>query len=98
MIKCVSPRFPLGQIVATRGIVELGDKIEDFTSEIANIVFNEYVFGNWGVVGEEDSLENEKAIREGSRVLGAYHVKGHKIWIITEHDRSVTTILLPSEY
>jgi hypothetical protein len=55
--------------------------------------------GDWGEVGPEDWAENELSIREGFRILSAYTLKtGVKIWIITEADRSVTTILLPEEY
>jgi hypothetical protein len=55
--------------------------------------------GDWGEVGPEDWESNEAAVREGTRLLSAYTLNtGVKIWIITEWDRSVTTILLPEEY
>jgi len=55
--------------------------------------------GDWGEVGPEDWAENELSVREGFRILSAYTLKtGIKIWVITEADRSVTTILLPEEY
>jgi hypothetical protein len=55
--------------------------------------------GDWGTVGPEDWAENELSVREGFRVLSAYTLStGVKIWVITEADRSVTTILLPEEY
>ncbi len=55
--------------------------------------------GDWGEVGPEDWAENELSLREGFRILSAYTLKtGVKIWIITEADRSITTILLPEEY
>jgi hypothetical protein len=54
---------------------------------------------DWGEISEDDAHENELSLREGFRLLSAYRtVKGQKIWIITEADRSPTTILLPSEY
>jgi hypothetical protein len=55
--------------------------------------------GDWGIVGKEDAKENELSVKEGFRILSAYRTaKGVKIWIITEADRSSTTILLPEEY
>jgi hypothetical protein len=55
--------------------------------------------GEWGEVGEEDRQENEVSLLKGYRLLSVYRLKDDtKIWIITEADRSVTTILLPEEY
>jgi hypothetical protein len=55
--------------------------------------------GDWGLVDEEDRLLNDEALRDGSRLLSAYEtVRGVKLWVITEADRSATTILLPDEY
>lgn len=54
--------------------------------------------GNWGEVDKEDYQANNRAVEEGSRVLSAYTVAGKKIWVITEWDRSVTTVLFPNEY
>jgi hypothetical protein len=54
---------------------------------------------DWGEFSDEDVRENELSIKEGFRLLSAYRTaKGQKLWIITEADRSSTTILLPSEY
>lgn len=47
---------------------------------------------------EEDKASNEQALIEGSRIMGAYQTCKGKIWIITEADRTATTILFPSEY
>ena len=55
--------------------------------------------GNWGIVGEEDAQENDFSLKNGFRLLSAYRTaNGEKLWIIIEADRSITTILLPSEY
>jgi hypothetical protein len=52
-----------------------------------------------GALGADDQLQNLRAVREGTRVFSAYELRdGSRIWIITESDRSVTTILLPDEY
>lgn len=55
--------------------------------------------GDWGELCEEDKEENELSLREGFRLLSAYTTrKGVKLWVITEADRSATTLLLPEEY
>ena len=53
---------------------------------------------DWGDVGEEDRESNEEALLMQLRILSSYNFSKDKIWIITEADRSVTTILLPSDY
>ena len=58
-----------------------------------------HVAGDWGDVGREDDLENFRSVKEGTRILSAYRVaEDARIWVITEADRSATTILLPEEY
>ncbi len=55
--------------------------------------------GDWGELDEHDQRENELSVREGFRILSAYRTRRHaRLWIITEADRSSTTILLPEEY
>lgn len=55
--------------------------------------------GDWGTVCAEDAAANDAALVDGSRVLSAYLLdSGDTVWIITESDRSVTTILLPEDY
>jgi hypothetical protein len=54
--------------------------------------------GDWGDVPPEDADENRLSIEHGFRVLSSYSVDGERIWIITEADRSATTLLLPEEY
>ena len=58
-----------------------------------------HVVGDWGDLEDEDKQENELSVEQGFRILSAYNLDDNtKIWIITERDRSATTILLPSEY
>ena len=58
-----------------------------------------HIAGDWGDVDEDDRRENELSLQHGFRLLSAYTLNsGTKIWIITEADRSVTTVLLPEEY
>lgn len=55
--------------------------------------------GDWGDLDPEDLKANDASLRDGSRLLSAYHAKdGTKFWVITEADRSMTTALLPEEY
>lgn len=54
--------------------------------------------GDWGDVCEEDRSANERALQTGLRLFSVYHSAGRKFWIITEADRSATTILLPEDY
>ena len=54
---------------------------------------------DWGELSDDDFQENELSLKEGFRLLSNYRTaKGQQLWIITEADRSATTILLPSEY
>ena len=61
-------------------------------------LLDKHIQGNWGEVDEEDKQTNNEALELGNRVLSAYTLDGEKLWIITEWDRSMTTILFPSEY
>ncbi len=55
--------------------------------------------GDWGDLDPEDTAANKAALRDGSRLLSSYtDPEQGKLWIITEWDRSVTTVLLPSDY
>lgn len=87
------PKLALGQIVITRGAIEILSHDEIQSALIRHML------GDWGDVCQEDWNQNNEAIQEGQRVLSSYRSKtGNKFWIITEWDRSVTTILLPAEY
>lgn len=91
----VTPKFQLGQVVATPGAIEAMDA----AGQTADFFLDQHASGNWGVVDQEDWALNDQAILDGDRILSAYQtLKGTKIWIITEHDRSATTLLLPEEY
>jgi hypothetical protein len=85
--------LPLGQVVATPGALKLLSEIgEDPFGYIAR-----HAAGDWGELCAFDRRQNEIALREGYRVLSSYSVGEKSVWIITEADRSVTTILLPEE-
>jgi hypothetical protein len=90
-----SPRFSLGQIVATPGAL----RALEISAESPLEFLRRHVTGDWGELDEEDRRENELSLREGFRLLSSYRLRsGEKLWIITEADRSVTTLLLPEEY
>jgi hypothetical protein len=87
--------FPLGQVVATPGALRALERAEQQPAEF----LDKHSAGDWGELDEEDKKENDFSVRNGFRILSAYTTSaGDKIWIITEWDRSVTTLLLPSEY
>ena len=85
----------LGQVVATPGFLELAQR--EGISPIQLI--NRHVSGDWGDLCDEDKKANREALKVGARIMSSYKVNDkEKVWVITEADRSVTTLLLPSEY
>jgi hypothetical protein len=86
--------LPLGRVVATPGALKLLSEMgKDPFGYIAR-----HATGDWGELCAFDRRQNEIALREGYRVLSSYDVPTGRVWIVTEADRSVTTILLPEEY
>jgi hypothetical protein len=86
--------LPLGKVVATPGALKLLSEMgEDLFGYIAR-----HATGDWGELCAFDRRQNEIALRDGYRVLSSYDVPAGRVWIITEADRSITTILLPEEY
>ena len=89
------PLFGVGRIVATPGALAALEK----TGETAVEFVARHVTGDWGELPVEDRTENYLSIRQGFRLLSSYRtLNGDRIWIITEADRSLTTVLLPEEY
>lgn len=94
MISIPKP-FPLGHLVATPAALAVLAESKQSASEF----LDRHARGDWGDVDDDDKKLNDEDLVNGGRVLSAYHTsKGDKIWIITEADRSVTTVLLPEEY
>ena len=92
-IEPVSLRFPLGHVYVTAnadrtlGLIDIGNAIA------------RHAECDWGDVSAEDRESNDRALEDGSRLFSVYHTGGGtKFWIITEADRSVTTVLLPEDY
>jgi hypothetical protein len=94
----VNPIFETGQIVSTRGVFDLADEDPEFAKFIQDSL-SRHVKGDWGDMSAEDKTQNDFSIKNGFRLFSAYEKEGlPKIWIITEANRSVTTILFPDEY
>ena len=94
----VGVRFETGQVVATKGVHHLMREDEAFRTFV-DLSLVRHQKGDWGDVGPADREMNERALVEGTRIFSAYVAKGQpKVWIITEEDRSATTVLFPSEY
>lgn len=86
-------RFPLGATVITP------TALEELSSTAIREALERHAQGDWGEVCQEDREANERALCQGLRLLSVYHNgNGTKFWIITEADRSATTVLLPSDY
>lgn len=88
-----SVSFPLGSLVATPALIDEVDH-DDIVKALAC-----HARGDWGDVCAEDQQANNLALRDGTRLLSSYMSStGVKFWVITEADRSLTTVLLPSDY
>jgi len=91
-------KFALGQLIWTRGVSAKVAEDEEF-AEFAAESLKRHITGDWGDLCAEDKQQNELALKTGYRLFSAYEKEGlPKIWIITEADRSATTILFPEEY
>lgn len=91
-------KFNLGQLVVTRAVNNLIADNEEFALHVSQSL-KRHSAGDWGELSDEDSASNELALLDGERLFSAYAKVGvPPIWIITECDRSVTTILFPDEY
>ncbi len=85
----------LGRTVATPAAMEAMEEADQ--SMLALLI--RHSMGDWGDVDAEDAEANEEAVRNYNRVLSSYRLHtGAVIWVITEADRSVTTVLLPTDY
>ena len=87
-------RLPLGHVIATPGAL---DVVRTHRLDVLALV-HRHASGDWGDVSEHDAQANDRSAQNGTRVLSAYETAGGRLWIITEADRSATTVLLPSDY
>jgi hypothetical protein len=89
------PVFPAGRLVATPGALALLQQVNKSPLEF----LSRHLRGDWGDLCQEDKTENELSLKYGFRLMSSYPVTDNeKLCIITEADRSVTTLLLPEEY
>lgn len=91
----MNAKFPLGQLLITPGAAAAFEG----TGENPFVFLLRHIQGDWGNVSAEDAQENNLSLQQGLRLLSAYTLADQtRFWIITEADRSATTILLPEEY
>jgi hypothetical protein len=90
----LEPKFNLGETCATPAVIQL--------AATHGLTLYRYLrkhhCGEWGDLSDEDKAANDHALENGDRILSAYHIADRKIYIITEHDRSRTTLMLAEEY
>jgi hypothetical protein len=90
-----NPLFNLGDVVATPAALNAMQSCDVSPAQLLQL----HVSGNWGSVDPEDAKANDAAVHNGERILSSYRIGEYtRVWVITEWNRSVTTILLPSEY
>jgi hypothetical protein len=97
----IQGKFPLGRLVMTTHLQDvLKESDPGGWQEELNRLVSRHARGQWGAqLSPEDAEANNRALAQGGRLLSAYITsKGIKVWIITEHDRSATTCLLPEDY
>ena len=89
-----TPCFVLGSLVATPAALNLLATTGLSPAEL----LHRHQRGDWGDICAEDEAANNDALKCGERLLSVYRVGDGKVWVITEADRSVTTLLLPEDY
>ncbi|WP_206352400.1 hypothetical protein [Tautonia rosea] len=87
-----NPAFPLGRLIITT------NAREQLTADEAAAALSRHASGDWGKTCPEDAEANNEALAEGYRLLSVYESSAGDFWIITEADRSATTILMPDDY
>jgi hypothetical protein len=91
-------KFSPGRLLMTRGVNDLIAKNSEFAKHV-QLSLRRHLTGDWGDLCDVDRVTNELALQGGDRLFSVYKKEGlPKLWIITEWDRSATTVLLPEEY
>jgi len=94
----VGAKFNLGRLYLTRGVNDLVAENLEFAKFVMDSL-KRHASGDWGDLCEEDKRENEYALGKYLRLFSSYtYDDSRRIWIITEADRSSTTVLFPDEY
>jgi hypothetical protein len=91
-MEAIRPKFRYGQIVATAAAAELLSE-----AQIGEML-TRHLSGDWGDLDDSDKLMNESALKNGERLLSRYVVNDEPFYVITEWDRSVTTVLRSQDY
>lgn len=95
MVRLKAPRFSLGQVAATPGAL----RVLHEAGVNAWSLLARHVSGDWGDCDDHDRKANDDALIHGSRLLSSYTLAtGERVWIVTEADHSLSTLLLPQEY
>lgn len=94
MLATNSLNLPLGQLLATPGALSV---LERNRVRLFDLI-KRHQAGDWGDISPDDWAANDLAVAQGGRILSAYLTSGGRFWVITEADRSATTVLLPEEY
>jgi len=91
--RILNPLFPLGRVCMTAGVAAL----ELDPEEIFRLLHRHHC-GDWGDLDDEDKRANNRDLREGGRLLSRYDTGAGSFYVITERDRSMTTVMLREEY
>ena len=89
--------FKLGDVAMTAGCYDFM-KERGLLPSVPAMLVARHAMADWGDMCEEDCNSNARALEEGGRLMSSYMVGSRKVWVITESDRSVTTLLFPDEY
>jgi hypothetical protein len=89
-------KFPLGQVVATPAALETMASMDGMVN--ANTLLRRHASGDWGDIDPGDVGMNDEALKTGDRIFSVYKFGNKTMWLITEADRSATTLLTPSDY
>jgi hypothetical protein len=89
--------FDLGRVVITAAASEWMESRPGRADAVSSCL-SRHLRGDWGGVSDADAAANNAAISDGERLLSSYEVDGRGLWVITEADRSVTTVLFPEDY
>ncbi|MFD2112120.1 hypothetical protein [Thiorhodococcus fuscus] len=90
-----APLFPIGKVVSTPNACRV---LEAYGIAVLTLLLR-HVHGDWGDLGPSDARANQEALHGGARLLSSYQIaEGVRVWIITEADRSTTTVLMPEDY
>jgi hypothetical protein len=89
--------FEMGRTLATTGAMAVLEERDQ--QDLLQSVMHRHVYGDWGDVCDDDWRANEQALQHGDRLVSVYQIDSElTLWIITETDRSQTTVMLPEEY